>query len=237
MASAASFAHATCVVTGANRGIGLALTEALLQQGATVYAGVRNVQGAEALHRLAKGSDGRLTVLALDVGRDESVQQFAQGLPQGAVDLLINNAGVNLDSKTTVNDVTGKVMLDTLNINTVGPLRVTQALLPHLQQSRTPKVANISSIMGSIAENGQGGTVAYRASKTALNMVNKCLALANPRIVFLVMHPGWVQTDMGGASAPVQTDQSAAGLLSQIAAADATRSGAFVRFDGAEAAW
>jgi NAD(P)-dependent dehydrogenase (short-subunit alcohol dehydrogenase family) len=98
-------------------------------------------------------------------------------------------------------------------------------------------VANISSIMGSIAENGQGGSVAYRSSKTALNMVNKCLALANPRIVFLAMHPGWVHTDMGGASAPVKPEASAAGLLAQIARADATRSGTFVRFDGAQAAW
>ena len=231
------FAKATCVVTGANRGIGLALTKALLQRGAKIYAGVRDVAGAEALHHLAKNSDGRLTVMALDISRDDSVQQFAQNLPRGPLDLLINNAGVNLDKSATVNDVAREVMLDTFNINTVGPLRVTQALLPHLNQSKAPKVANISSIMGSIAENGQGGAVAYRTSKTALNMVNKCLALANPRIVFLAMHPGWVHTDMGGAAAPVQTEQSASGLLSQIAAADATHSGTFVRYDGAKASW
>lgn len=237
MASAADFAHSTCIVTGANRGIGLALVEALLGQGARVVAGVRHPKGAQALQALGKRHGHMLTVLPLDTGVDASVQAFAQALPAGAIDLLINNAGVNLDGQTDVNSVPSQVMLDTFNINTVGPLRLTQALLPRLEASGSPKVANISSAMGSIADNGQGGVVAYRTSKTALNMVTKCLALHNPKVVFLAMHPGWVLTDMGGSQAPVKTADSAAGLLREIKKADRQASGSFVRFDGKQAPW
>lgn len=231
------FTNTTCVVTGANRGIGLALTEALLAVGARVVAGVRQPAEAHELHALGRTQGHTLTVLPLDTRTDASVAAFAQSMPQGAIDVLINNAGVNLDGRADVNTVTSEVMLNTFNINTVGPLRLTQALLPQLSQSAAPKVANISSVMGSIAENGQGGVAAYRTSKTALNMVTKCLALHNPKVVFLAMHPGWVHTAMGGPQAPVSTADSAQGLLEQIAAAGPKASGRFVRFDGVEAPW
>lgn len=237
MSNASVFACSTVVLTGANRGIGLALAKALLHQGATVHAGVRQPQQAEALHALAKSSPGTLTVHALDVTDEMSVVAFVDALPQGEVDLLINNAGVNLDHGTDVTNVPAEVLMKTFDCNTVGPLRLIQRLLPRLHKSTRPKVANISSIMGSIADNGQGGVVAYRASKTALNMVTKCLALADDRTVYLTMHPGWVQTRMGGEQAPVEPDASAKGLLAQIAAAGPRDSGTFVRFDGKAAPW
>lgn len=237
MSNASAFASSTVVLTGANRGIGLALAKALLQRGATVHAGVRQPQQAEALHALAKDSPGTLTVHALDVTDEMSVVAFVDALPQGEVDLLINNAGVNLDHGTDVTNVPSEVLMKSFDCNTVGPLRLIQRLLPSLHKSARPKVANISSIMGSIADNGQGGVVAYRASKTALNMVTKCLALADERTVYLTMHPGWVQTRMGGERAPVEPDASAEGLLKQIAAAGPRDSGTFLRFDGKVAPW
>lgn len=238
MPASMPFANATCVLTGANRGIGLALARALLAQGATVHTGVRRPEAANELRALGEQASGRLTIDALDVRDDASVAHFVDHLPaRGAVHLLINNAGVNLDDGHGATDVPGEVMLRSFDCNTVGPLRLTQRLLPRLHQGAHPKVANVSSIMGSIAENGQGGVVAYRASKAALNMVTKCLALADDKTVYLTMHPGWVQTRMGGGQAPVSPDDSAAGLLRQIAAAGPQQSGTFVRFDGKVAPW
>ena len=231
------FASRTCVVTGANRGIGLALAQALLRQGATVHAGVRRPAEAHALAEAGQSSGGRLHLHALDVSRDDAVHAFAKALPEGPLHLLINNAGVNLDGRAGVADVTGEVMTNTFNSNTLGPLRLVQALMPRLRATPQARVANISSVMGSLAENSSGGSVAYRTSKTALNMVTQCLALAEKEIIFLTMHPGWVQTEMGGAGAPVTPADSAAGLLAQMAAAKGADSGHFVRFDGKRAAW
>lgn len=237
MPTTTPFAGQKCIVTGANRGIGLALTQALLHQGAHVFAGVRDVTKAAQLQQLHQASNSRLHILRLDVSDDAQVRQFVNNLPDGPFDVVINNAGVNLDGASEATNVAGQVMLDTFNINAVGPLRLIQAILPKLLESKSAKVANISSIMGSIAENGQGGVVAYRTSKTALNMITKCLALAEPNVIFLTMHPGWVQTEMGGAHAPVNPRESAFGLLTQIAAARSQDSGSFIRFDGERAPW
>lgn len=237
MSSTLSFADQRAIVTGAGRGIGLALTEALLCAGATVTAGVRRPDQAAALHALGDAHPNRLAVLPLDVAQDASVAAFADGAGQGPLDLLINNAGVNLDGGADVFTVRSKTLLDTFDCNAAGPLRLVQALHARLLQSRRAKVANISSIMGSIGENAQGGVVAYRASKAALNMVTKCLALADDKVIYLAMHPGWVQTEMGGTDAPVAPETSARGLLTQIAAATPAQSGTFVRFDGKSASW
>lgn len=231
------FAKSTCVVTGANRGIGLALTSALLHQGATVHAGVRRPNAADALQALGETASQKLHIHAVDVSSDSAVQSFVRALPGGPLHLLINNAGVNLDGGHSPADLPSQVLLDTLNCNTAGPLRMVQALLPKLRATPHARVANISSVMGSLAQNSSGGVLAYRTSKTALNMVTQCLALSEQDVIFLSMHPGWVQTEMGGRGAQVTPEDSAAGLLTQMAKASAKDSGTFVRFDGVRAPW
>lgn len=230
------FAQKVCVVTGANRGIGLQLVEALLRQQAHVHAGCRTPQKAEALQALQRKYPETLQVQPLDVTSDASVKAFAETLPEG-IDVLINNAGIMVDSTADGSRLDATKLQQSFDTNTSGPLRMVQATLPKLHRRHCAKVANISSIMGSIAENGTGGNIAYRASKTALNMVNKCWALQERNTIFLVLHPGWVKTDMGGVNAQVDSDQSAAGLLQVIAQATLESSGGFFRFDGQRAPW
>jgi NAD(P)-dependent dehydrogenase (short-subunit alcohol dehydrogenase family) len=233
MATAPSFFRdKVCVVTGTSRGIGLALTRALVEAGADVFAGCRQPASAKALQDLVPAAGGRLHVLPLDVAKDASVATFAAALPQ-AVDVLFNNAGVNLPNDGAPADLSPATLMETLDVNTVGPLRVTNACLQRLRQAKAPRVANISSVMGSIGENGMGGVTAYRVSKTALNMLTKNFALHEREVTFLAMHPGWVQTDMGGKErAPVPVTDSARGLLQVVAEATTAQSGTFVRFDG-----
>jgi NAD(P)-dependent dehydrogenase (short-subunit alcohol dehydrogenase family) len=205
------------VVTGANRGIGLELVRQLLVRGDRVEAGARDPEGAEALRRLAAGSEGRLRVHALDVGADDSVRSFAREVGDGPVGLLINNAGTMGQRGKPLPKLDTDSVVRTFSVNTVGPLRVTQALLPQLRAGKA-KVVNISSTMGSIADNRSGGSMDYRLSKAALNMLSRNLAheLASDGIVVISLHPGWVQTDMGGGGAPLAVDAAVRALLPVI---------------------
>ena len=226
-----------CVVSGANRGIGLELTRQLLAGGATVYAGARSPMRAAELRELESENQERLAIRILDVSADESVLSFRNQIKESGIDLLINNAGVYLDSDQSLESLESTKILECLNINTVGPARMTQIFLPLLRRSRQARIANISSQMGSISDNTSGGSVAYRMSKTALNMFTKCLALDEPEIISICLHPGWVQTEMGGKGAAVSPEDSATGLLNVIFSADESKSGQFLRFDGKPAPW
>lgn len=230
------FQGKTCVVTGANRGIGLALCRALAVSGASVLAGCRRPQAAQELQALVKESQGRLRIETIDVSDDKSVAHFASHVPE-RLDVLFNNAGINLPGDTSPSTTSAAVMLETFNVNTLGPLRVTQSLLGKLHAA-SGRVANISSIMGSVTDNGIGGSTAYRVSKAGLNMLNKNFSLHEQGLIFLTMHPGWVKTDMGGKqNAPIEPEQSAAGLMKMVADADLSQSGTFIRFDGKIAPW
>ena len=204
------------VITGANRGIGLELTRQYLARGETVHAGARHPESAPVLAALGKASGGRLHVLACDVTKDDSVRSFA-GSVTGPVDLLINNAGVKL-ANDELADLDLENVAQTFQVNVVGALRVTRALLPALRRSPSPRIASISSGLGSVERNTTGGIYGYRASKAALNMVSRSLAqdLRKENIVTVVLTPGWVKTDMGGSAAPTPVNESAAGLISVI---------------------
>lgn len=225
------------VVTGASRGIGLELVRQYLGRGDAVVAACRSPDGATALHALGREYGDRLRVLACDVGDDDSVAAFAAALEGTAVDLLINNAGVGdwagLDAVNTAD------ALRVYNINALGPLRVTRALLPHLRAGKGRKVAHVTSGMGSIGDNSSGGAYAYRMSKAALNMASKSLAidLADDGIVSVVINPGWVQTDMGGAGAPLTVQDSAEGMMARFDELTPAHTGAFLNWRGGEYAW
>lgn len=226
-----------CVVSGANRGIGLEFTRQLLAHGTKVYAGVRDLKKAPDLRALESSSNGRLKILTLDVSSDSSVRDFAAGVDADRVDLLINNAGVLLDGDASLESLPSETILKSLDINSVGPVRLTTALMAKLEKAKQARVANITSQMGSIADNSSGGSIAYRMSKTALNMFTKCLAIEKRNLITLCLHPGWVQTDMGGRGAMVTPQKSVEGLLNVILEAGPDRSGHFVRFDGKEVGW
>jgi NAD(P)-dependent dehydrogenase (short-subunit alcohol dehydrogenase family) len=223
----------TAVVTGANRGIGLELCRQLKAAGAEVIATARDPESATELQALSPAR-----IEALDVADPASVAAFADALGDTAVDLLINNAGIGGPGAGIANLDIDEIAR-TLNVNSLGPLRVTQALLPNLLRGRRRIVAHISSNMGSIANNDQGGYYGYRASKTALNSFNRSLAheLRGRGFTCVVLHPGWVQTGMGGESAPLTPEASVGGLMRVLARLSPKHNGRFFDHTGAELPW
>jgi len=225
------------VITGANRGIGLELARQYLTRGDTVHAGVRAPAEAGALSTLAEASSGRLRLTACNVADEASVRAFAAAV-SGPVEVLINNAGVRSrpDSLQTL-DLDDAVR--TLQVNALGSLRVTAALLPLLRGSPGAKIVNISSSLGSISDNTSGGSYSYRMSKAALNMASRSLAidLKDEGIVAVALSPGWVQTDMGGPEAPLPVAESAAGIIRTIDRLALQDSGGFFDFKGERLAW
>lgn len=224
------------VITGANRGIGLALTNAFLASGMRVTATCRNPDGARGLWELETEYPGKLMLHALDVSDADQIKALATSLESETINILINNAGV-YPAPSRFDQVTGDNLLRGLQVNTLGPLFVTQALLPQLQRGEDPIVANISSKMGSITDNSSGGSYGYRMSKAALNMFSKSLAVDYPEMISMVLHPGWVQTDMGGPRAQIDVVTCANSLRDVILNATTEDSGKFYDYRGELIPW
>jgi NAD(P)-dependent dehydrogenase (short-subunit alcohol dehydrogenase family) len=225
----------TYLITGTSRGIGLQLTEQLLKAGHKVLAVARQPQNSPAL--MALKDRGQLSVYAADVTSDEQVAALARDLKSTAsIDTLINNAGI-YGENLPFESLSWEKAMTTLATNAIAPMRVTRALLPWLKKSSSPKVVHITSLMGSIADNSGGGHYGYRMSKAALNMFNKSFAVDHPDITALVIHPGWVKTDMGGSQAPLEVRDSAAGILAVIAKTTIKDSGKFFDWQGKSLPW
>ena len=230
-----------CLVTGANRGLGLEFARQLLDRGDRVIATCRQPGRANALNQLAGEYPGRLHVLPLDVAEPKSRAELVRELPlvlgeDARLDLLLNNAGV-LHSGERFGKVDAATLDDSLRTNASGPFLLTQALAPLLADGAT--VANLSSELGSIAGKDAFRTPSYSISKAALNMATALLAraLAERGIVVLALHPGWVQTDMGGAGAEVTPEDAVGALLGTIDSADAGDNGRFLDRHGEPLAW
>jgi NAD(P)-dependent dehydrogenase (short-subunit alcohol dehydrogenase family) len=225
----------TVVITGANRGIGLALARAYLQRGDDVVATARKVKESTVLNNLAQ--TGKLRVLQLDVADAGSVEAFAKELGNVTVDILVNNAGIS-GGWDKLDDLDIDNVLQVFNTNAAGTLRVTKALLGRVPK-RTGKLIHITSQMGSIDDNTSGGSYAYRMSKAALNMASKSLAvdLAGKGIISVVVHPGWVQTDMGGKSAPMTPEICADNIVKLADRLTMEDTGKFFHSKGTELPW
>ncbi len=231
------------LITGANRGIGLALVKALAgQESARIFATCRKPPAAAALNALADSHPDRVTVLPLDVTDGASITAAAEAVAAqvDGLDVLINNAGINPPAHyQTLASMAADRMLSILQVNSVAPLMVVQALADLLRAGQNPRIANISSGMGSMADTTSGGHYGYRTSKAALNMVTRILAadLRGDGIVAVTINPGWVKTDMGGPGASLEPAQSAAGVLSVIAGLTSADSGRFFNWDGTPHPW
>lgn len=232
----------TALVTGANRGIGLEFVRQLLARGDHVVAACRHPGKASALNTLAGEYPARLHVLPLDVADAKSRASLLHDLPlilgdDGHIDLLLNNAGV-LHSGERFGHVDQATLDDSLRTNAIGPFLLAQALVP-LLRDHDSIIANISSQLGSITNTTRFGTPSYAISKAAQNMASALLAnaLAERGIVVLALHPGWVQTDMGGAQAQVAPVDAVAGLLRVIDAATPSQSGSFLNWRGEALPW
>ena len=223
------------LVTGANRGVGLALVQALTQRApdSRIFAACRQPSSADALAELARGSQGKVEILALDVGNVGSIRSAAATVATHTdkLDLLINNAGIMPSrEQDSLASITFDTVLDVLRVNSAGPLIMVQSFWALLSAAQGPRVANISSSMGSIAGRQASGNYAYCTSKAALNMISRILAFDMQGIggVAVALDPGWVQTDMGGSNAALTPLQSASAIIDVLFALKPEDNGRFL---------
>ena len=220
-------------VTGASRGIGLEFTRQYLSQGARVFAAARKPDGSE-LARLVAQHPGQLSLVTLDITRDEDLPAAVALVKEqtGALDVLINNAGMSIKGMK-LGTYERDPMLQVLHTNAVAPIMVGQAFVELLRHGSTPRIINISSQVGSFAWNKSGISTLYAASKTALNMYTRSFANEATGLITVAVHPGWVQTDMGGKEAPLTATQSVQKLRALIERLRPADNGQFFNYDGA----
>jgi NAD(P)-dependent dehydrogenase (short-subunit alcohol dehydrogenase family) len=230
--AASQNAPKTVLITGANRGLGLEFARQYSAAGWHVIGTARKPDAAKDLAALGA------RVMQLDVTDQESVDRLARELGKQPIDLLINNAGI-FPMAASLPEIDFANITRTLEVNTVGPMRVTRALLPNLRQGGGRLIVNITSNLGSITDNTSGSFYGYRESKAALNMFTRSLdaELRDEGFTCIVMNPGWVQTDMGGPNAPLQAPESIAGMRAVIERLTPADSGTFWTHEGQQMPW
>jgi NAD(P)-dependent dehydrogenase (short-subunit alcohol dehydrogenase family) len=227
----------TILITGANRGIGLALAKHASTRGWSVIGTARDPGKADELKKISG-----VRVERLDADSDESCTALAKSLAGVPIDILINNAGISPDGSKNLESFDPEAYMACLRTNSVGPLLVTRALLPNVEASDRKVVVQISSIMGSLAnavDQNWKGNLAYHSSKSALNMANTLIAnsLKDKGVACVAIHPGWVQTDMGGPNAHLTPDTSAASILDTVEKLGVKDAGAYLNYDGKPLRW
>jgi NAD(P)-dependent dehydrogenase (short-subunit alcohol dehydrogenase family) len=225
------------LITGANRGLGLEFAKQYAEAGYRVFAAVRDPQRADSLRALA-ARHPQLSVHAVEVTDPASVRTLAEQLAHEPLDILLNNAGWYGPQQQSVGKLDLDGFLETLRVNTVAPLRMVDAFLPHVEKGQRKLLIAVTSGMGSIAESS-GGYYAYRASKAALNMTFRNLALdLKPRgVISVVVNPGWVKTDMGGPGAQLEPPQSIGMMRKIFDALTPDDSGKFLNYRGGTLPW
>lgn len=223
------------LITGANRGLGLEFAKQYVSDGYRVFATTRRREPA--LEALEKEHD-KLSVHTLEVTDAASVRALAAQLKGEPIDVLINNAGTMGPKGQSLGQIDYEGFLDTLRINTLGPLRIAEAFVEHVARSERKLMIAVTSGMGSISDSS-GGSYAYRASKAALNMTfhNLGLDLKARGIIAVVINPGWVQTDMGGKGAPTKVEDSVAAMRRVFDALTLADTGTFKNYRGGDYAW
>ncbi len=219
------------VITGTSRGIGLELTKLALTKGHHVLAIARLPQASPELTQLQRNNEF-LEIFAIDLIEKNAHEQIAKRVshwPQ--VDVLINNAGI-YEKEESISDFEISFLT-----NSIKPFFITRSLFSQFKKSKRPVSVEITSMMGSIADNTSGGSYSYRASKAALNMIFKSLSVDEKWLISLLVHPGWVQTSMGGSDAPVTVNDSAKGIWKLIDEASLSHSGTFRTYKGEALSW
>ena len=225
------------LITGANRGIGLELSQQYFTNGDRVYACCRSPKTAAELTALANASDGMVSIHTMDVSSEDSIKACAEELSEASIDVLINNAGVYGGEHQTIGDANLSDWLMTLQINTIGPFRVAEAFQQHLKSANNPKLLTVSSQVG--ASTFSMPIYAYSSSKAAVNKVMQILATEWQQhgISVSLIHPGWVQTDMGGPDASITAHVSAKGIRQVIEKMDMANTGSFFKWNGEIHPW
>lgn len=224
----------TLLITGASRGLGLEFVKHYAAAGWRVHGCARQPD-APALKAVA----GDLRRHKLDATDWPGITALAGSLRGEAIDLLLANAGIAGREAGDLGAIDPAVWTQTFVTNALAPVKLAEAFADHVAASGRKLMVAISSRLGSIALNDAGGRYAYNASKTALNMGWKSLSvdLKGRGITCVVLHPGWVSTDMGGAQAPVTPPQSVAGMTTVVAGLQAADNGRFINYDGTPIPW
>jgi NAD(P)-dependent dehydrogenase (short-subunit alcohol dehydrogenase family) len=228
----------TVLITGANRGIGLEHARRYAERGITVFAACRDPGAAAELKTLAMRHPGMVTVIGYDATDPGGPSAVRAAIGAAPIDLLFNNAGVDGRGAATLGAIDSTAFMTTLAVNALAPLRLAEALADAVAAFDRRIIANQSSLMGSIADSS-GGSYAYRASKAALNMITKGLALDLKArgVTVVTMHPGWVRTRMGGPGGKLSVEESAAGQQEVLDRLTPAQSGMFFNYDGKPLPW
>lgn len=229
----------TVLVTGANRGLGLEFCRQYAEAGWRVIAACRRPAGAKALQALGDRYP-EFEIHELDVADHAGVDSLAAQLQDRAIDVLLNNAGVYDDSAhNDFGHVDYALWEKSFRINTLGPVKMAEAFWAPVQRSERKLIVAVTSLMGSIADNAGGHSLMYRSSKAALNAVTRTLAhdLRPHGVGLLLVHPGWVKTDMGGRNAPLSAEESVRGMRRLVESFDLRHSGDFFNYQGKILPW
>ena len=239
----------TALITGANKGIGREVARQLAAKGFHVFVGARNAKaGRKAVEEIGNESHtrsatalqagGKATFLEIDVADNDSVTNAAREFSniEDHLDVLVNNAGIIADGDDAILEISDDLFRKTLETNTLGPLRVTQAFMPVLKKSKAPRVINVSSGGGQLTGGADGWAPAYCISKTALNGVTVQLTAALPKFAVNSVCPGWVRTEMGGENASRSVEEGADTIVWLASEAPQDLTGKFLR-DRKEIQW
>lgn len=221
------------LITGANRGIGLKFTE-ILSANNNIYATARDITNADDLKKF-----DNTELLELDLLNKDSIKSFCSELKDIPLDMIINNAGIFQDEQMEETILDPELWLDEIMINAIGPIVLSQKLKENIMSGNDKKIIFISSQMGSIDDNYSGGYYFYRTSKSALNSAAKSLSIdwKADGISVLMLHPGWVRTDMGGSNAKLDIDTSVSKMLDVINSLDMGKTGTFLNYEGKKLEW
>lgn len=229
----------TLLITGANRGIGLELCKQYLTDGWEVHACCRKPKSAKELSKLADNNKHKLTIHELEVTKEKQMDALKIKLKDKPVDILINNAGVYAMGASQFGKAEDKAWDEAVAVNLIAPMKMMEHFVENVSISDKKLIASMSSKMGSMEDNTSGGAYAYRATKAALNavMVSAAHDLRHLDITALILHPGWVRTDMGGPHGEISVEESATLLKRILRECDLNDSGKFFDIDGTVIPW
>lgn len=228
----------TVLVTGANRGLGLEFISHYLDRGDHVIATYRDIASSSELIKMSEDHDNLMT-FNLDVDSEKSLTDFSKQLGNIPIDIFINNAGIYGPRNSSFGHVGTETWIPALRINTIAPVLLTQLIIDNLRNGSVKKLIYITSKMGSIDDNSGGGSYVYRSTKAALNAVVKSLSidLKNEGMIVTLLHPGWVQTDMGGPNGLIDKNTSVSGMIKVIDGLEQSQSGSFLDYTGCHIPW
>lgn len=227
------------LITGANRGLGLEFCRQYAKKNWRVFACCRKPDTAEALQIIA-AAHPQVSIHRLDIANFAQIDHLAAELVEQPLDVLLSNAAIYGDvEKQAFGHLDYPRWGHTLHINTLAPVKLAEAFLPHLLKGQRRLLVPVSTLMASMADNKSGGSLFYRSSKAALNAAMTSLAvdLRPQNIAVLILHPGWVKTDMGGEQAPIMPEESIAGMSQVIENFTLAQSGSFIDFKGGLLPW